>query len=108
MGRHKELQHRGRLWSQRVSHHCGKSLLLPSSSKKTLISGQQVRQVKTSRGRRNVWALGHCCAKARGQGRKAHTQHMRAARWVSAGVSANDREGIFSSAECGVETAKIP
>lgn len=65
-----ELQHRGRLWSEGVSYHSGKSLLLPSSSKKSPMSGQRVRQVKGSRGRRKVWALCQCCAK----GRKAHTQ----------------------------------
>lgn len=63
MGKHEELQRRGRLWSEGVSHHCAKPLLLLSSSKKSLMSGQQVRQVKTFQGRRNVLALCHCCAK---------------------------------------------
>lgn len=95
-------EHRGRLWSEGVSHHCGKPLLL--LSKESLMSGQQI---KTSRGRRNVQALCPCCARGRGQGRKAHTQQVRPASWVSAGVTANDGR-VFSSAECGVETAKIP
>lgn len=73
IGRHKVLQQRGRLCSEGVSHHCGKSLLLLSSSKKSLMSGQQVRQVKTSWGRRNMEALCPYCAKGRDQGRKAHT-----------------------------------
>lgn len=63
MGRHEELQHRGRLWSEGVSYHSGKSLLLPSSSKKSPMSGQRVRQVKGSQGRRKVWALCQCCAR---------------------------------------------
>lgn len=98
-------EHGGRLWSGGVSHHCGKPLLLLSSSKESLMSGQQI---KTSRGRRNVQALCHCCARGKGQGRRAHTQQVRPASWVSAGITANDGRGMFSSAECGVGTAKIP
>lgn len=47
-------------------------------------------------------ALCHCCAKGRSQGRKAYTQHMRPARWVSAGLSANNREGDVQ--QCWVQS----
>lgn len=79
----------------------------PFSSKKSPVSGQQVRQAKTSRGRRNVWAL--CVApKGGGRGRKAHAQSGRPIRWVSTGLVFPTEMRTSSSAECGAETGKIP
>lgn len=74
------------------SHHCGKSLQLQKVMHKWP-AGQAGQDFPRQEKRAGAASLLCVVPKGGGQGRKAHAQHVRPARSVSAGVSVHDSDG---------------
>lgn len=89
------------------SHCCGKFPQLQEVTSKWP-AGQAGQDLP--RQEEHVGAVSLLCAVPKGgdRGRKAHTRHVRPTRWVSTGLAFLTVMGMSTSAECRVETGKIP